>query len=288
VQDVNLFVHEFTRSEEDDYDARTVDGYYANDSLTRRFTRERVMLLGGPRALVLQLAHPLVAAGVADHSDFAAHPLARLRRTLDSTLAMVFGTRAEADAAADRINRVHGVVHGVLPQDAGRFPAGTPYDAKDPALLLWVHATLVDSTFTAYSRFVAPLSPDELERGYQESKLAARMLGVPDETLPGDYAAFRTYFDAMIASHDIAAAPFQRSIVRDVLYPRIGALPKGVFWPAVALTTALLPPRVRELYALELSPAKRVVANWSRTIVRAMLPVTPRALREMPQARRSG
>ena len=264
-----------------------VDGYYAPDSLTRRFAKERVMLLGGPRALVLQLAHPLVAAGVAGHSDFASDPLARLRRTLDSTLAMVFGTRAEADAAAARINHVHGYVHGTLSEDAGRFAAGTPYDAKDPALLLWVHATLVDTTLTVYTRFVAPLVRDELERAYEESKLAARMLGVPDDILPADYAKFRAYFDAMIESDDIAGAPFQRALVRDVLYPSIGPIPKGAFWPVVALTTALLPPPVRELYALELSPPRRLVANWSRHIVRAMLPLTPKVLREMPQARRS-
>lgn len=242
------------------------------------------MLLGGPRALVLQLAHPLVAAGVADHSGFAADPLSRLRRTLDSTMAMVFGTRAEADAAAERINHVHGFVHGTLPEDAGRYPKGTPYDARSPDLLLWVHATLVDTTFTVYTRFVAPLTEPEMDDAYEESKIAARLLGTPDEIIPSTYAEFRTYFDRMVAT-ELAGAPFQRAVVRDVLWPSIGPVPKQAFWPAVALTIELLPPRVRTLFGLELTRAKHRVAMLMRRAVRGMLPVLPRALREQPRAR---
>jgi uncharacterized protein (DUF2236 family) len=264
--------------------ANEVDGYYAETSLTRRLTRERAMLLGGPRALVLQLAHPLVAAGVADHSGFAADPLSRLRRTLDSTMAMVFGTRAEADAAAARINHVHGFVHGTLSEPAGRYPAGTPYDAKAPDLLLWVHATLVDTTFTVYTRFVAPLTHDEIEDAYEESKIAARLLGTPDEILPKTYSDFRTYFDEVVST-ELAGAPFQRAVVQDVLWPSIGPVPKQAFWPAVALTVELLPPRVRELFGLELTPAKHRVAMLTRRAVRGMLPLLPRAIRDQPRSR---
>jgi uncharacterized protein (DUF2236 family) len=262
-----------------------MNGYYAENSLTRRLTKERALLLGGPRALVLQLAHPLVAAGVADHSGFAADPLSRLRRTLDSTMAMVFGTRAEADAAAAKINHVHGFVHGTLPSDAGPYAAGTPYDAKAPDLLLWVHATLVDTTFTVYTRFVGPLTEHELEDAYEESKIAARLLGTPDDIIPARYAHFRTYFDGMVAS-ELTAATFQRAVVHDVLWPKIGIVPRQLFWPAVALTTELLPPRVRELYGLELTTPRHRVAMLMRSAVRGMLPVLPRALREQPQARR--
>lgn len=278
-------MHEFTKCRPNAYDA-SVDGYFAENSLTRRLTRERAMLLGGPRALVLQLAHPLVAAGVADHSGFAADPLARLRRTLDSTMSMVFGTRAVADWAAEKINRVHDVVHGTLREDAGRYAAGTAYDAKAPDLLLWVHATLVDTTFTVYARFVGPLTSDEVAQAYEESKIAARLLGTPDEVIPRSYADFREYFDDMVAT-ELSAAPFQRAVVADVLWPSIGIVPKRAFWPAVALTTELLPPRVRELFGLELTAARRRVAEIMRVAVRGMLPVLPRVLREQPQARRA-
>jgi uncharacterized protein (DUF2236 family) len=263
-----------------------VDGYYAPDSLTRRLARERAMLLGGPRALLMQLAHPLVAAGVAEHSGFAADPLARLRRTLDSTLAIVFGNRAEADEAAGRINKVHGFVHGNLPEDAGRFSAGTAYDANDPELAMWVQATLVDTTFTVYPLVVGPLSGRDLECAYEESKIVARLLGVPGSVIPEDVRAFRRYMDEMLASDAIAVAPFQKALADDVLSPSLRFVPKALFRPGVALTTALLPPRVRDLYGLELTPARRSFAKWSLLSARGILPVLPRAIREMPQARR--
>lgn len=262
-------------------------GFYGPTTLTWQLTRERVLLVGGPRALLLQLAHPLVAAGVADYSSFAADPFARLRRTLDATLAMVYGTKAEAQAAAATINSVHERVHGTLPESAGRFAAGTPYDATDPELLLWVHATLVDTTFEVFGRYVRPLSARELERAYEESKVAAELLRVPANVLPPDIMAFRKYFDEMISSDAIAVAPFQRALVRDVLYPNIRFVPKQVLWPTVAVTASLLPPKVRREYGLGQNFVERQIAGWSHKIVRAMLPFTPSALREMPQARRA-
>ena len=261
-----------------------MDGYYSPDALTRRITGERAMLLGGPRALVLQLAHPLVAAGVGDHSSFAADPLSRLRRTLEGTLSIVFGTREQADAAAKKINGVHTFVHGTLREDAGRFAAGTTYDATDPALLLWVHATLVDTSLLVYQRYVARLTRDELEQTYEESKIAARLLGVSDAIIPPDLNAFRAYVDNVIAS-DLSAAPFQRALVADVLHPNIRFVPKPAFWPAVALTVDLLPPRVRELFGLLQTRSGRLVANWSRAVVRGMLPVAPRRIRNMSPTR---
>ena len=260
-------------------------GYFPPGAITRRITSERALLFGGPRALVLQLAHPLVAAGVGEHSGFAADPLSRLRRTLDSTLAIVFGTRDEADAAAAKINNVHGFVHGVLPEDAGRYTAGTTYDARDPELLLWVHATLVDTSFLVYERYVGTLTPRELDDAYEESKLAARLLGVTDELIPKDLAQFRSYVADMIASDRISAAPFQRALVREVLYPKISVVPRKAFWPAVAVTTDLLPPRVRELYGLRRSRSVSLVSNWSRVVVRGMLPVAPKRLRYQPPSR---
>jgi uncharacterized protein (DUF2236 family) len=233
----------------------------------------------------MQLAHPLVAAGVADHSGFASDPLARLRRTLDSTLAIVFGTRAEADAAVGRIGRVHGAVHGTLPEPAGRFAAGTSYDANDPDLAMWVQATLVDTTFTVYPLIVGALTRDEMDRAYAESKIVARLLGVPDDVIPPDVVAFRRYMDDMLASEAIAVAPFQRALAQDVLYPTLRLVPKRAFWPTVALTTALLPPRIRELYGLELTPARQRAAKWSLRAARGILPVLPRVVRDMPQSR---
>jgi uncharacterized protein (DUF2236 family) len=262
-------------------------GFYSPGSITWRLSRERVMLIGGPRALLLQVAHPLVAAGVADFSSFRSDPLLRLRRTLDSTLALVFGDRATSGQAAARINAAHAQVHGSLPEPAGRYPAGTPYDATDPELLLWVHATLVDTTFAVYTRFVGPLQPDELEHAYEESKAAAQQLGIPPDAIPPNIDAFRCYVDEMLASDRLAGAPFQRAIARDVLYPPLRWVPRAAHRPTVAVTTALLPTRIRELFGLELTPSARRFTDWLQVVVRGILPVVPRVLRDMPQARRA-
>ncbi len=133
---------------------------FGPESVTWRVNREAVLLLGGGRALLLQVAHPLVAAGVAAHSEFRAHPLRRLWRTLDLMLTLAFADGATALGAVRTIEGVHARVHGVLEAPSGPFPRGTHYDANDPALLLWVYATLVDTALVVYERFVEPLGVD--------------------------------------------------------------------------------------------------------------------------------
>lgn len=263
----------------------TDPGVYGPDSLTWRLTSENAMLLGGPRALLLQLAHPLVAAGVAQHSTFRSDPIKRLLRTLEATLTIVFGTTEEAERAAAQVNAVHRAVHGELPEDAGRYPAGTPYDAADPDLLRWVQATLVDTTLTVYPLVVGPI--DDPERAYQESKIAGRMLGLSDEQMPVDLDAFRAYMDQMVASDALAAAPFQRELAMEVLYPPLPWLPRWAAAPGVAITVGLLPVRVRELFGLEFTPGRRRAFNWSVRAVRGILPLLPGAIRYTPIARQA-
>src|SRR6266581_4111564 len=125
---------------------RVMTGLYAEDSITRRINRENILLLGGGRALLMQLAHPKVAAGVDEHSDFRRRPIQRLRRTVHMTMAIVFGERETALAAARMVNQTHAKVKG------------DGYRALDPELLLWVHATLVDSALVTYATFVQELT----------------------------------------------------------------------------------------------------------------------------------
>src|SRR3989449_5455735 len=147
-------------------------GLYSDDSVTRRVNRENILLLGGGRALLMQLAHPKVAAAVYEHSDFRSQPDRRLRRTIRMTMAIVFGDRETALAAARAVNQTHSRVRG------------PSYRALDPDLLRWVHATLVDSALVTYETFVKPLSVGEREDFYQESKLLGELLGIPHEDFP--------------------------------------------------------------------------------------------------------
>ena len=152
-------------------------GLFGPGTMTWRINREGVLLLGGGRALILQVAHPLVAAGVAEFSDYREDPWGRLYRTLDTTTAIVFGDSQTSAEASARLERVHDRVRGTTGEAGGRFPAGTAYEANDPDLLMWVFATLVDTSILVYDRYVRPLSIDERCSYYEEQK----RLGVTSE-----------------------------------------------------------------------------------------------------------
>jgi len=263
------------------------DGLFARDSIFRRVNREAVLLLGGQRALLLQLAHPLVAAGVAAHSDFLAHPLHRLWRTVDTMLRVVHGDTPTAEAAARALGAVHARVHGALAEGTQGFPAGTPYSAHDPALLLWVHATLVDSALATYECFVRPLAADERERFHAESRLVARLLGVPEERLPPSFASFERYVEGTISGHTLEPTPTARRLADAVLHPPLAFLPRLVGDVGAVVTLGLLPPRVRERYGLPWDAKRERGFAIARSVVRAVLPALPDVLRAMPQARRA-
>ncbi len=148
-------------------------GLFGPGSLAWRIDREVIVLAGGSCALLMQAAHPVVAAGVFEHSTYATDPFGRLRRTLTTSFDVVFGSRSRAEAAIRRVNALHCAVRGRRPDD------GSPYTALDPEALLWVHATLIDTALRVYGRFVAPLSPADEQAYHAEAALVAERLGVP-------------------------------------------------------------------------------------------------------------
>src|SRR5260221_7875046 len=161
-------------------------------SIARRVDRELFLLLGGTAALLMQVAHPLVAAGVERHSDFARDPIGRLRRTLDTTLAVVFAEPAEARAALRRIDRRPGPVRGTAAD-------GRSYDARDPGLLLWVQATLVLTSLRLYEAVAGPLSARDRDAYWAETKPVAELLGIPLERQPATLADLEAYERSMLA-----------------------------------------------------------------------------------------
>src|SRR2546429_591137 len=188
-------------------------GLYSDDSVTRRVNRENILLLGGGRALLMQLAHPKVAAAVDEHSDFRSQPIRRLRRTIRMTMAIVFGDRETALAAARSVNQAHGRVRG------------EGYRALDPDLLRWVHATLVDSALVTYETFVKPLAASEREDFYQESKLLGEILGIPREQFPAAHRDFNDYLAAMTSVGPVRVGPGAMDLARLVTRPRLRLVP---------------------------------------------------------------
>lgn len=249
--------------------------------ILRRIHGERVLLAGGQRSLVMQLAHPLVAAAVADHSDFPANALERLNRTLDLTLSLVHGPPMKADEAAAHIRSVHRRVTGVA-EAGGRKRA---YRAGDPRLLLWVHATVVDTTMLVYRHFVNYLTEHEQSTYYEAMKEPARLLGVPDHVLPPDLSAFRTYMREMVNGPELLATDAGRSLVASVLRPPVRLALRPATEAGRLVTLALLPDRIRNLFGLEAGPSARLTFAITSRASRAVLPFLPDAIRSFPQAR---
>ncbi|MFP5343185.1 MAG: oxygenase MpaB family protein [Candidatus Limnocylindria bacterium] len=257
-----------------------VAGLFGPGSAAWQFQREAFLLLGaGPRALLLQLAHPAVAAGVADHSDFRADPWRRLSGTLRSYLRIVFGTRAAARDEIRRLHRLH------------RTVTGPGYEARDPTLALWVHATLVDSTLAVNAAWDGPLGRWQAERFYAESLPLGRAFGIPDAALPPDLAAFERYMaDQIGPGGPVVVGATARELAEAVLHPplpgALGRLPLDrrlhgwLLWPAVGL----LPARVRAAYGLPWGPLERAVAAWLVAGWRAWNARLPAGWRAMPQA----
>ena len=256
-------------------------GLFGPDSVTWRVNREMVLLAAGGRALLLQVAHPLVAAGVEQHSNYQADPWGRLYRTLDLTTKIVFGDPETSGQASRRLQGVHRRVQG-------RSDENVSYDARDPALLTWVWATLVDSSLLVYTRYVQPLSPDEVERYYEEQKRFAHACGIPEGAYPADHAAFRAYWAGMVRD-ELRVTPAARAVADAVLHPKLPVALRPAAWGPLELlnlvTVGLLPPGLREGYGLEWGPRRERVLGASTAAIRRALPLLPSLLREFPPAR---
>ena len=260
-------------------------GLFGPGSMVWRVGRERILLAGGPAALLLQVAHPLVAAGVAHHSDFRADPLRRLQATLDATLRITFGDQDQAKAAAEAVRRVHTRVRGRLGRAIGPFTAGTSYDAGDPNLALWVHASLLATSIQVYGRFVRPLGLADRERYYQEAKPLARLFGVGDEALPPDYPAFRAYLARMVGGPELAVGEEARELAAHILAPPTPLLARPAV-PALRRVTAwALPPRLRKDFGLSMGPGEAALVAGMAASSRLALRALPPSLRYWPHHR---
>jgi uncharacterized protein (DUF2236 family) len=245
------------------------DGYFSPESMVRRLGNSPVTpFLGGGAAVLLQVAHPLVAAGVAEHSGFDRDLWRRLLRTLRALYLITFGDKQEAERAAAVVQSVHAHVRGITREQLGRFPRGTEYSAADPELMLWVHATLVYSSLAAYERFVCRLSHDERERYLHEMNLVARLFGTPEGILPTGYREFRAYFRAQIESETIGVTAPARDVASVILATPLPA-PLRLLAPAHRLATArILPPRLRREYGLHWSGLRELALPLAGHAVR--------------------
>jgi uncharacterized protein (DUF2236 family) len=252
------------------------------DNMGWKVNKESAVLLGGSRAVLMQVAHPLVAMGVSEHSDYMTDPFGRAVRTFMLGELLTFGSQVKAYQAARTINRKHFTVHGDLPIDAGTFSKGTHYNARDPDLLLWVHATLIDTWILCYMLFVGTLTSTEQEAYYQESKEIAHLLGLIPEKMPNTFGDLQDYIDGMLESDKLMATPQARQIAQQLLFPPAPLLFRPLMHLNLQLTSALLPQQIRNIFGIQWTARRQTVFDMSAKGMRSIIPHLPSTLREMP------
>jgi uncharacterized protein (DUF2236 family) len=244
-------------------------GYFGPDSASWQVQREVTVLFGGARALLMQAAHPLVIAGANQTGMYDRNPWKRLQRTLILTYTLTFGTRAEADAAAERINEVHTRINGVDPV------TGLRYDALDPHLLLYVHACLVDSALLFEELTVGRLDDAGRERFHREQMLAAEMMLIPRDQIPPTVPALRAWLGDVADRGELQVTEGARRVHDLFMNPPPDAEWRPVLGPVSRLAFGTLPPVVREMYGIGMSPAKAAAMRATFAGIRLGRPLLP-------------
>ena len=264
------------------------------DSITWTINREVIAVVGWGRAILLQLAHPAVAAGVHDHSYFRGSLSSSFRRMHSSVRAMLsltFGDTEQMITAAARINTIHNGVRGRVPPSLALrrtdSEAGVPYSAHDPELQRWVHATLLESILLTYELLVHPLTHRERDQYCSEAAIMEPLLGMPAGYLPRDSTQLDSYMRGMLAGGTICVTDTSRSLARAVLYPPRWHAVWPMFRAVQVLTIGSLPPSIRRAYGFEWQARdERSFARWT-ALLRTSLRLLPPLAREWPMARRS-
>jgi uncharacterized protein (DUF2236 family) len=267
-----------------------MSGYFDDDSMLRRIHRERALALSGPRALLMQAAHPLAVSGLLAHSDSLEDPYDRLARTAEVMSTIGFGTREEADRVTRRVRAMHRRVSGEISEPVGVYPAGTPYRADDPELLLWVLFTLVDSALVVYRMYVGPLGDEEEAAYWEDYKVVGELFGLRRSDMPDGLAELHEYRREMLEGERLQVTDWARQRAREiVLEPPIPWVAQPLLQTANFITITLLPDRIRRQYGFSPLPPllvrRALVAGGAEYVKRAVIPLLPASLRFVPSAR---
>lgn len=245
---------------------------FPSDSVIWRISREQALVLGGPAAAILQIAHPQVALGVANHSNFKKDSLSRLIRTLDAVYTITFAPRTQVEAMAARVHRSHAPVHGTQPHQYSAFSL----DAQ-----MWVLATLIALAIQSYQRFVGPFSRADQESYYRDMRVFGKFFGLPTDYGPRTFDEFTSYYDEMINGRVLGSLPISRELAHHVAYPRRPAILR-ILWPISGLVTReFLPSPIRE--RLGFTGPSRFASSMIDATVGGLLPHLPSKIRFAPQ-----
>jgi uncharacterized protein (DUF2236 family) len=260
-------------------------GLFGPSSVTWTVLREPLLLLGGSRALLMQVAHPLVAQGVVDHSRYETEPFGRLLETSRWVYAFAFGSTSEAHAAVEHLRGVHAGVHGVLTDTNATsiIPPSTPYDALDRKLGVWVYATLVQSMLVTHTVLIGGLGERTRDRFVREWADAGEAMEVYPSAPWSGTASLDAYVNQQVSEGVAKPVPAARRIAGTILdsplpWPQLGPVSRLIS----IVTTGLLPSRVRAGYGLSWSHIDQRVFHLICDCSRAFHGYLPRRARISP------
>ncbi|MET7767851.1 alpha/beta fold hydrolase [Nocardia sp. NPDC005366] len=261
------------------------------DSVAWSVFGDLTFVLGASRRLLIDVAHPVVAAGVREFSVFETDPYGRAERTLDMIMGVVYG-REDSLATARRLRELHREIKGTKPD-------GSRWSALNPEAFHWVHASLVHGVYTQQKVLGRGWRPGEIERFYLEMRQVGRLYGVREQDMPPDWAAFTRWFEQMAATRLERSDMTDRvlAVVDSPKPPPVPVLRHGIVWNytvrpvagrVLALITAgLLTPELRELLGVPWNRSRRLAFDALAAVSRNTVPRLPRSLRLVPQARRA-
>jgi uncharacterized protein (DUF2236 family) len=252
-------------------------GIFGPSSMMWQIDKEAAIFLGAGRALVLQLAHPYIAAAIGQHSQTLADPIGRFHRTFKTMFTMVFGTTEQALGVARRLHRRHACISGTLPEAIGAFAAGSRYEANDIAALGWVHATLIDTALIAYGLVCQPLSSEERDRYWSEARLFGAFFGIPQDVLPRSWNDFVDANEQMWRSDVLTVSKEARAIAGAVLCGVGSRVPIPSWYRA--LTARLLPARLRDDFGLAYGKPEHRKTEHALAVLRRVYSWVPCRLR---------
>lgn len=260
--------------------------YYESDSAIWQVNREQVLLLAGAKVLLMQIAHPMVAESVYNHSYVFKKPILRLHRTLKLTLAMVFGTREEVQKAIAEVERVHRPASGRIEDAIGKYDAGASYNPRNPRQALWVLVTLIEGAVSAYETFVAPLSDSKKQEFIDNSLDFAGRMRIPQTYLPKTYPALLDYMSQAIADEEVIVGEKARKIAPFITRQSIPVV-NILSYPLFRMNVALLPETIREQYDYQLAEWESSLIQRTFALSRMTIPRLPGLIRFVPQYHRA-
>jgi uncharacterized protein (DUF2236 family) len=267
--------------------AAEVDGFFPADSMVRRLRGERLVLFSGVRALLMQACGVI---GFERHSIIFDDPRLRLRRTDERMSRIYFGTVEQAEGTGRIVQAMHRRVRGVTSQDYGPVPAGTTYDASDPALGLWVLATLVDSALVYHERIFGSLDRQDRERYWAEYRRVGAVFGLPDDWMPADYGGLRDYVDGRLTDGSLWISDERREAAKQmVLSPPFTGFVRAAIMPLhetiKLISVGMLPAEIRRMLGYSWDPAREALLRSTLLQLRLGSRFWPDSVRRHPAAR---